>query len=157
MNSGTNAMATITQDARGAPTQKPTKSGGLFRLDRHARATVVADVKAMTRSNSLISWMAPHSGQAALRTPSSCYGVAAAGTHMETPRRSISAARSRSASGTVAAMARGSPFRSNPGQVEGQINRLKMIKRQMYGRAGFHLLRARVLPYTPAISAGPAP
>lgn len=32
------------------------------------------------------------------------------------------------------------------GQVEGQINRLKMIKRQMYGRAGFDLLRARVLP-----------
>lgn len=33
------------------------------------------------------------------------------------------------------------------GQVEGQINRLKAIKRQMYGRAGFRLLRARVLPY----------
>jgi transposase len=33
------------------------------------------------------------------------------------------------------------------GQVEGQINRLKAIKRQMYGRAGFLLLRARVLPY----------
>jgi transposase len=32
------------------------------------------------------------------------------------------------------------------GQTEGQINRLKAIKRQMYGRAGFHLLRARVLP-----------
>ena len=32
------------------------------------------------------------------------------------------------------------------GQVEGQINRLKTIKRQMYGRAGFTLLRARVLP-----------
>ena len=31
------------------------------------------------------------------------------------------------------------------GQVEGQVNRLKMIKRQMYGRAGFDLLRARVL------------
>ena len=31
------------------------------------------------------------------------------------------------------------------GQVEGQINRLKMIKRQMYGRAGFDLLRQRVL------------
>jgi transposase len=46
------------------------------------------------------------------------------------------------------------------GQVEGQINRLKMIKRQMYGRAGFALLRARVLPYTPAVlmvSHGPAP
>jgi transposase len=32
------------------------------------------------------------------------------------------------------------------GQVEGQINRLKLIKRQMYGRAGFDLLRKRVLP-----------
>lgn len=29
--------------------------------------------------------------------------------------------------------------------VEGQIGRLKMIKRTMYGRAGFDLLRARVL------------
>jgi transposase len=31
------------------------------------------------------------------------------------------------------------------GQLEGQINRLKLIKRQMYGRAKFDLLRARVL------------
>jgi len=31
------------------------------------------------------------------------------------------------------------------GQVEGQINRLKTIKRQMYGRAKFDLLRIRVL------------
>ena len=30
------------------------------------------------------------------------------------------------------------------GQVEGQVNRLKAIKRQMFGRAGFQLLRARV-------------
>jgi transposase len=42
------------------------------------------------------------------------------------------------------------------GQVEGQINRLKMIKRQMYGRAGFQLLRARILPYSQA-APGPAP
>jgi Transposase len=35
------------------------------------------------------------------------------------------------------------------GRVEGQVNRLKMIKRQMYGRAGFCLLLARVLPYKP--------
>ncbi|MFC7555562.1 transposase [Pseudoroseomonas wenyumeiae] len=35
------------------------------------------------------------------------------------------------------------PWTTNP--VEGQINRLKMIKRTMYGRAGFDLLRARVL------------
>jgi transposase len=32
------------------------------------------------------------------------------------------------------------------GPVEGQVNRLKLIKRQMYGRGGFDLLRARVLP-----------
>ena len=31
------------------------------------------------------------------------------------------------------------------GQVEGQVNRLKLVKRQMYGRAKFDLLRARVL------------
>jgi transposase len=31
------------------------------------------------------------------------------------------------------------------GQTEGQVNRLKFIKRQMYGRAKFDLLRARVL------------
>jgi transposase len=34
------------------------------------------------------------------------------------------------------------------GQTEGQVNRLKMIKRQMFGRAKFDLLRARVL-YAP--------
>ena len=31
------------------------------------------------------------------------------------------------------------------GQAEGQINRLTLCKRQMYGRASFDLLRARVL------------
>ena len=35
------------------------------------------------------------------------------------------------------------PWTTSP--VEGQINRLKMLKRTMYGRAGFELLRARVL------------
>jgi transposase len=33
------------------------------------------------------------------------------------------------------------------GPIEGQINRLKVIKRQMYGRAGFALLKARVMPF----------
>jgi hypothetical protein len=32
------------------------------------------------------------------------------------------------------------------GPVEGQINRLKTLKRQMYGRADIELLRARLLP-----------
>jgi transposase len=31
------------------------------------------------------------------------------------------------------------------GQVEGNVNRLKMIKRMMFGRAGFAMLKARVL------------
>jgi transposase len=31
-------------------------------------------------------------------------------------------------------------------QTEGQINRLKTLKRQMYGRAGIELLRARLFP-----------
>jgi transposase len=31
------------------------------------------------------------------------------------------------------------------GQTEGHINRLKLLKRQMYGRAGFDLLRCRLL------------
>jgi transposase len=31
------------------------------------------------------------------------------------------------------------------GQTEGQVNRLKLFKRQMYGRAKFDLLKARVL------------
>jgi transposase len=31
------------------------------------------------------------------------------------------------------------------GQAEGQVTRLKLLKRQMYGRAGFDLLRRRTL------------
>lgn len=34
------------------------------------------------------------------------------------------------------------------GQVEGQVNRLKLIKRMAYGRANFDLLRQRVLAPT---------
>ena len=37
------------------------------------------------------------------------------------------------------------------GQVEGQIHRLKLVKRQMYGRAKFNLLRRRVLPYVSCV------
>jgi transposase len=36
-----------------------------------------------------------------------------------------------------------SPY--SQGQTEGQVNRLKLVKRQMYGRADFELLRIRVL------------
>lgn len=34
------------------------------------------------------------------------------------------------------------------GQTEGQINKLKALKRAMYGQAGAELLRARMLPFT---------
>ena len=36
-------------------------------------------------------------------------------------------------------------YKWSQGQVEGQVNRLKLIKRQMYGRAGFDLLKARMI------------
>ncbi|MFD4655815.1 hypothetical protein ACFWP2_09280 [Kitasatospora sp. NPDC058444] len=36
----------------------------------------------------------------------------------------------------------------NSGAVEGHVNRIKVLKRQMFGRAGFHLLRKRVLLYS---------
>jgi transposase len=36
-------------------------------------------------------------------------------------------------------------FRWSNGQVEGQVHRLKLVKRSMYGRASFDLLRRRVL------------
>ncbi len=42
-----------------------------------------------------------------------------------------------------AAVAAGLTTGWSNGPVEGQVNRLKLIKRQMYGRAGFGLLRAR--------------
>jgi len=35
---------------------------------------------------------------------------------------------------------------SSDGQTEGQINRLKTLKRAMYGRAGVALIRTRMLP-----------
>jgi hypothetical protein len=34
----------------------------------------------------------------------------------------------------------------NSGVVQGHVNRIKILNRQMFGRAGFDLLRKRVLP-----------
>lgn len=44
-----------------------------------------------------------------------------------------------------AAVKAGLTWSFNNGQVEGQVTKLKLIKRSMYGRAGFPLLRQRVL------------
>jgi transposase len=44
-----------------------------------------------------------------------------------------------------AAVLAGLTLEWSQGQVEGQVNRLKLVKRSMYGRANFDLLRLRVL------------
>ena len=44
-----------------------------------------------------------------------------------------------------AAVLNGLTLPYNSGAVEGNVNRIKMLKRQMYGRAGFDLLRKRIL------------
>lgn len=44
-----------------------------------------------------------------------------------------------------AAVRAGLTLEWSQGQVEGQVNRVKLLKRQMYGRANFDLLRQRVL------------
>ncbi|MFJ3616323.1 transposase [Streptomyces hydrogenans] len=45
----------------------------------------------------------------------------------------------------LAAVTAGLTLPWSSGVVEGHVNRIKMIKRQMYGRTGFDLLRKRVL------------
>lgn len=62
------------------------------------------------------------------------------------PLRTLASGFLRDRQAVVAALA----FPWSQGQVEGQVNRLKTIKHQMYGRAGFSLLRKRVL-YQPAV------
>ena len=58
-----------------------------------------------------------------------------------TPLKEFAAGLRRDISATQAAL--DLPWTTSP--VEGQVNRLKMLKRTMYGRAGFQLVRARVL------------
>jgi transposase len=47
---------------------------------------------------------------------------------------------------SIDAVTAGLTLPHSSGPVEGNVNRIKMLKRQMYGRAGFDLLRKRVLP-----------
>ena len=44
-----------------------------------------------------------------------------------------------------AAVLNGLTLTYSSGAVEGNVNRIKMLKRQMYGRAKFDLLRKRIL------------
>jgi len=45
----------------------------------------------------------------------------------------------------ITAVENGINMRWSNGAVEGPVNRLKSIKRQMYGRASFELLRKKVI------------
>ncbi|MFI0966557.1 hypothetical protein ACH4S8_34995 [Streptomyces sp. NPDC021080] len=47
--------------------------------------------------------------------------------------------------GVVMVASAGLSLSWSSGAVEGHANRIKMLKRQMFGRAGFALLRKRVL------------
>jgi transposase len=51
----------------------------------------------------------------------------------------------RSLQDDLSAITAGLTLEWNNGVTEGQIHRLKLVKRQGYGRAGFALLRQRVL------------
>jgi transposase len=55
------------------------------------------------------------------------------------------AAYARGLESDYAAVAAGLRLPWSNGQTEGQVNKLKLVKRQMYGRANFDLLRLRVL------------
>jgi transposase len=57
----------------------------------------------------------------------------------------------------LAAVQAGLTERWSQGQVEGQINRLKFLKRQGYGRAGFALLQQRVLQRPRPRTGNPTP
>jgi transposase len=50
--------------------------------------------------------------------------------------------------GDLAAVKAGLTLEYSNGQTEGQVNRLKLVKRTMYGRATFDLLCQRVLHAT---------
>ena len=69
----------------------------------------------------------------------------ALGPWIEAARQSLLRRFARGIHADVAAVRAAIALPWSNGPVEGEINRLKTIKRQMYGRAGFDLLRQRVL------------
>jgi transposase len=60
-------------------------------------------------------------------------------------RRPAQPARLRRRERDLEAVTTGLTLAWNSGPVEGHVNRIKMLKRQMFGRAGLPLLRKRVL------------
>ena len=95
-----------------------------------SKAPVLADTVATARRLALVL---RHKSQESLATVLEAAGRTLLQPFVATLRKDISAVQA----------ALELPWTTSP--VEGQISRLKMIKRTMYGRAGFPLLRARVL------------
>lgn len=71
--------------------------------------------------------------------------VSALGPWVEAARQSLLRRFAHGIHADVAAVRAAITLPWSNGPVEGQVNRLKLLKRQMYGRAGCDLLRARVL------------
>jgi transposase len=69
----------------------------------------------------------------------------ALGPWVEAARRSLLRRFAAGIHADVAAVRAAITLSWSNGPVEGHVNRLKMLKRQMYGRANFDLLRERVL------------
>ena len=85
-------------------------------------------------ANSFFLENGPYAWRAALDGAGAKYGIHALELFVRTLKQDLSA--------VEAAVTE--PWSNGP--VEGHINRLKTLKRQMYGRAGVELLRARLLP-----------
>ena len=93
-------------------------------LDRAARhVSAFATMLTTLQGDHLNAWMAAVDADDQPHLPSFVAGI----------RRDYDAVRN------------GLTLQHNSGPVEGHINRIKMIKRQMYGRANLDLLRKRVL------------
>ena len=112
-------------DAAGADTHDATFVAGLL-----SRAPALADTVSAARRLALLL---RHRSQEPLATVLEAAGRTLLQPFVATLRNDIAAVQA----------ALELPWTTSP--VEGQVSRLKMIKRTMYGRAGFPLLRARVL------------
>ena len=112
-------------DAAGADTHDATLVAGLL-----SKAPALADTVSVARRLTLLL---RHRSQEPLATVLEAAGRTLLQPFVATLRKDIAAVQA----------ALELPWTTSP--VEGQVSRLKMIKRTMYGRAGFPLLRTRVL------------
>ncbi len=108
----------------------------LTKADTVVVAAVEAGVPALAAARSLVEWFG-----AMIRTKA----VTELDGWIEQARTSLIAPLARGVAKDAAAIRAAITEPWSNGQTEGQINRLKMIKRQMYGRAKLDLLEARLI------------